>query len=195
MSNTVRFTLVLTTVCLAAAGGVGGVYLLTKAPIAEKAALTEREARTEVLPAATAFDVIDPDAGVYAGRDADGKLVGYVGVGEARGYGGTLRLMLGLDPAGRVVKVTVLSHSETPGLGAELTKVQSEDTLWKCMGGGKRSPGVAWTDQLAGKTVDQLEIGKGVDAKTGCTITSKGITDAAKDAIRHIDKHRTKETD
>ena len=194
MSNTVRFTLVLTIVCLGAAGGVGGIYLVTKGPIAEKARLTEEQARAQVLPGATTFEAIDEEAGVYAGRDADGKLVGYVAIGAARGYGGMLRLMLGLDGEGRVVKTAVLSHSETPGLGAELTKVQSEDTLWKCMGGGKRTPGKAWTDRLSGKAVDQLEIGKGVDAKTGCTITSRGITEAAKDAIRNIREHCPEKT-
>jgi len=194
MSNTVRFTLVLTIVCAAAAAGVGAVYLVTKAPIADKALLTEQQARTQVLPDAVAFEEVEKDCGIYAGRDPEGKLVGHVAVGEAHGYGGTLRLMLGLGTDGRIVKAVVLAHHETPGLGAELTKRQSTDTLWTCLGNGERHAPVAWTDRLSKKTIDKLEIGKGVDAKTGCTITSRGITEAAKDAIRNIREHCPEKT-
>jgi Na+-translocating ferredoxin:NAD+ oxidoreductase RnfG subunit len=42
-------------------------------------------------------------------------------------------------------------------------------------------------DQFAGKKPDQLDLSKGINAKSGCTITSKAIVNAAKDAVKKIE--------
>lgn len=187
MSNTTRFTLVLTIVCLAAAAGVGGIYLVTREPIAERARQSRASLQKEVLPQAETFRELAPDSGVYAGLK-DGKTVGYVTSGEAAGYGGKLQVMVGLDTDLLVVKAAVLVHHETPGLGAELSKVQSTDTVWTVIFGGERSKGTSWMDQLSGKRKAQLVLGSGVDARTGCTITSKAITEAVRNAIEKVEK-------
>ena len=38
------------------------------------------------------------------------------------GYGGTIDLMVGLNPEGTITGVQVLRHTETPGLGAKITE-------------------------------------------------------------------------
>ena len=188
MSNTVRFALVLTIICLAAGGGLGGVYLLTKEPIAVKAHQTEREVRRAVLGDAKEFREIATDTGVYAGEAADGAIIGYVAVGEARGYGGKLEVMVGLTKELVVVKAAVLTHSETPGLGADCARTLSEDTLWTVLFGGELTEGTSWMDQFAGKRKAQLGLGSGIDARTGCTITSKALVEAAKAAIEKVER-------
>jgi len=188
MSNTVRFTLVLTIVCLAAGGGLGGVYLLTQEPIAVKAYQTEGEVRRAVLPDAKEFREVEESSAVYAGVAEDGAVVGYVAVGEARGYGGKLEVMVGLTKNLAVVKAAVLTHNETPGLGAECARTLSEDTLWTVLFGGERTEGTSWMDQFAGKRKAQLGLGSGIDARTGCTITSKAVVEAAKAAIETVER-------
>ena len=168
MSDTLRFTLVLTCVCAAAAGGVGGVYLLTKEPIAAKAEMTRDEVRKTVLPKARVFTEVEKGSGVDAAREVEGgPVIGYVAVGEAAGYGGKLLLMA--------------------GLGAECAAVKSEDTLWTVLFGGERTVGVSWMDQFQEKKPSQLKLGGGIDAKVGCTITSKAVVEAAKAAIRKVE--------
>ena len=186
MSNTVRFTLVLTLACAAAAGGVGGIYLLTEEPIAQKALETERAARTKVLPQAKTFERVG-DTPVYAGRDENGSTVGHVAVGEARGYGGKLTVMVGLMRDGTIAEAAVLTHHETPGLGAECAKEVSDDTFWSMCAGNASGVKHSWMDQLRGKRKDDLKIGAGVDARTGCTITSKAIVEAAGTAVKKIE--------
>jgi electron transport complex protein RnfG len=185
MNNTVRYTLVLTIVCAAAAAGIGGIYILTKEPIRKKAEETESAVRKAVLSKAETFEALGDN--VLAGKDAQGNVVGYVATGEAGGYGGKLTVMVGLDADLKIVRAAVLSHNETPGLGAEMGKTQTEDTLWTVLGGGERSKGTSWMDQFGGKKLSQLEVGSGIDAKTGCTITSKAITAAAKAAVEQVE--------
>ncbi|HUW59023.1 MAG TPA: FMN-binding protein [Planctomycetota bacterium] len=187
MSNTTRFTVVLTVVCLAAAGGVGSIYLLTRNPIAEKAQESRDALEKEVLPEADSFRELAPGSDVYAGLK-DGRTVGYVAEGEAGGYGGKLQVMVGLDTKLVVVKAAVLVHHETPGLGAECASVKSEDTLWTAIFGGERSEGTSWMDQFSGKRKAQLVLGSGVDARTGCTITSKAVIEAVRNALEKVEK-------
>lgn len=189
MSNYVRFTLVLTIVCVAAGGGVGGVYLLTRGPIARKEFEDEARLRARVLPGAEVFAEVSPGSGVFAGRkSAGGPILGYVAVGEAGGYGGKLQVMVGLDAELVITKAAVLSHHETPGLGAECTHAHSRDTLWTVLFGRERSEGTSWMDQFAGKKRSQLVLGAGIDAKTGCTITGKAVLRAAAEAIAKVEQ-------
>ncbi len=185
------FTIVLTVVCVAAAIGVGGVYLLTKDPIVEKQRQTEDLLRKAVLPGATHFEDVKDEkgapTGVSAGYDkTGGTLIGYAATGEGKGYGGRIVVMVGLSPDLVITKAGVLLQNETPGLGRELGKVKTKDTVWTLLRGQATGKGTSWMDQFSGKRPDQLALGKGVDAKSGCTITSKGIVEAANDAVNRI---------
>jgi electron transport complex protein RnfG len=63
--------------------------------------------------------------------------------------------------------VQVLSHTETPGLGAKITTD-------------------AWTGQFTGKTRDQAALkkdGGAIDAISAATISSRAVTRAVHDAM------------
>ena len=79
--------------------------------------------------------------------------------------------MVGFDEAGSVVNTVVLSHSETPGLGAKCTS------------------DVRFIDQFKGwdPAVRRLAVvkdGGEVDAITASTITSRAYTAAVQNAYR-----------
>ena len=193
MNDTVRFALVLTLVCAAGAAGVGGIYRLTREPIRRKAAEEENRLREQVFPGANVFAEVEPGSGVYTARESEGApVLGYVAVGTAGGYGGELQLMVGLNPDLVIVKVAVLSQQETPGLGADLGKVKSSDTVWDKLAGRPAGKGVSWLDQFEGKPYGQLNA-TGIEAKTGCTLTSNAIIAAARDAIEQAQRTLGKE--
>jgi electron transport complex protein RnfG len=50
---------------------------------------------------------------------ADGKVVGHCVTVTPRGYGGTIELVAGITNDGQLKAIRILSHSETPGLGAK----------------------------------------------------------------------------
>ena len=191
MKESLRFPLVLALVCLGAALGVGGVYALTRGPIAQRKADEARRARKTVSPeGVTDFVVLNDTNDLFKAVDADGKTLGYVATGSARGYGGALLVMCGFDTDLRVLGVVVTSHSETPGLGAELTKVKSNQTLWGLFGLDKSEvTRECWLDQFKGMTGKETDADAGkVDAKTGATITSNAITAAVFQAYQKIEK-------
>lgn len=118
--------LVLFAITLIASASVGGIYLLTKEPIA----LAEQNAKTaalaQVLPSfeETSMQTLtldELDIEVYTAT-AGGAVVGYaINTATMNGFSGLIRLMVGISPEGEVLNVNVLSHAETPGLGSKMT--------------------------------------------------------------------------
>jgi electron transport complex protein RnfG len=103
-------------------------------------------------------------------------LVGYVYTTEGRGYGGEMQVLLAVDPEGKVIKVTVLTQNETPGLGTKATQP-------------------AFLDQLKGRVLDPTlelkKLGGEIDAVTGATISSRAVLAAARSALEQ-DARRAK---
>jgi Na+-translocating ferredoxin:NAD+ oxidoreductase subunit G len=90
------------------------------------------------------------------------------------GYSGLITMMVGFLPDGSISGVRVLSHSETPGLGARMTE---EDFLDQFQGLDP-SDGSVRLDRDGGE----------IDAITAATITSRASTDAVRRAYEAFQK-------
>ena len=92
---------------------------------------------------------------------------------SSSGSQGTIVMMVGFDKDGRISGVSVVSHSETSGIRTKV--VGNESTV----------SGAGALDQYRGKSAEDypLEIGKGIDAVSGATVTGKGITKGVNAAI------------
>jgi electron transport complex protein RnfG len=156
---------------------LSAVYIITKEPI-EAAQLEKQVAALKfVLPE---FDNAILDTKVVKAVDGDSlyiytALKGDVEVGKAintftkKGFGGEIRFMVGVLPDGTINNISVLSHSETPGLGDKLDATKSnfiEKNLLKY----KVNPDAF---------IFQVTKDKGsVDAITAATISSRAFCDA-----------------
>lgn len=99
----------------------------------------------------------------------------------AKGYGGPLRLLVGLDAAGRITGVQVAAHRETPGLGDRIATDHGE---WLRQFQGEslqRTPDAGWAVASEQGEFDQL---------TGATITSRAAIAALKQALTYFAAHR-----
>lgn len=174
---------VLLIVTVIAAGLLGAVNIATKDTIAQVEADAENKSKREVLPDASEFgEEISNDNKNYGdiksyseGKDAEGKVVGYAFNVSTKGFSTGLKLMIGIDTNGVISGVDVLSHNETPGLGANAGE------KWKDL--------PKWVSQFAGKS-GEISVTKSdsagdneVIAITGATITSNGITKAVNSTI------------
>jgi len=108
-------------------------YQLTKPIIAENQRRAIEAALFQVIPGAVRRgDFVITEQGpvavtpespadgipVYAGYDADGKLLGIAANGAAQGYAGLVHLLYGYDPVCQCIRgIKVLKLAETPGLG------------------------------------------------------------------------------
>ncbi len=176
-SNLLNMTLVLFGTCLVCSAILGAVYGITKDPIAAAAAAEARAAIAEVLPeggeiseAKTAE--IDGVKYEYYEEYGGGQTVGYAVKSSTAGFGGTLSLMVGVLPDGTIFNTKVLSHSETPGLGAKCTSDK------KFMG--------QWYGFNKDGNLTVKKDGGDVDAITASTITSRAYALAVAQARKLV---------
>ncbi len=158
-------TIVLALICIITSALLAYTNSLTAPIIADLAVETELNTRKEVLKNAAEFVDEDLNGVAYCiGKDAGGATIGYVFTTAAKGYGGDVKIMVGVNADGTVAGVQILSLSETPGLGMNAT-----------------NPG--FLEQFIGKTygigVNKNEPGENeIKALTGATITSNAVTNA-----------------
>lgn len=167
-SNLTNMVLVLGLTCLLCSAVLGGAYVLTKEPIEAAAVAKTNAAIAQVLPHFE--EVVYNEEGRYYTAIDGGTVVGYAIETTTVGFGGPLSLIVGITPDGVVYNTSVLSHAETPGLGA------------KCATDAK------FMDQWRGfdPSIKKLSVkkdGGDVDAITASTITSRAYTLAVENAI------------
>lgn len=158
--------LILTAICATATLLLALTNMLTQGKIAANADEKAAESRMLVLEAAD-YVQLDEEGKVYGALDFNRHQTGVVVVTETKGYGGTIQVMTGVRTSGEVSGVTILSMSETPGLGA---KTKEEAFLAQYL--GTNDPDLAVNKD-----------GGNIQAVSGATISSRAVTDAVNAAI------------
>ena len=171
MKQIIRLTGTLLLIAAVVAGALALVNKTTQ-PIIETANSEKTQRAIElVLPGGYQEEITDfsDDTGivskVYKGQK------GYaVEVGPG-GFDSTITMMVGVDLAGKVLGISVISHTETAGLGA--------------VAAAATSAGIEFRDQFVGLS-GPVAVGKDggtVDAITNATITSRAICDGINAAL------------
>lgn len=163
-------TAVLVVICIVVSAALAGTNLLTKDKIAEQQAMKSESSRRLVLSTAESFE--SQDNGTYYTGVANGKTVGYVFETSAKGYGGDVNVMTGISADGEITGVVILSHSETPGLGANAEKEDFRSQY-------NQSVPEDEIKTVKYKTPENGEI----EAMTGATVTSTAVTNAVNSAV------------
>ena len=176
----------LTVIALVVAALLGLVNSITAGKIAEIDAENTRIAMSAVVPEGSEFtDKLEISDEVAAAAAAQGgKLTelygvknagadaGYVMKIAASGSQGTITMMVGVDANKAITGISVVSHSETSGIGT------------KVMGNEANAAGVPVLDQFIGMSGSgSLVVGKTVTAISGATVSTKGITMGANAAL------------
>jgi electron transport complex protein RnfG len=173
-------------VITAVSGGVLGlVYGMTKDAIAEVDQKKNEAAIKAVLPLENVTYVADTLKYNYEGvdmtfpcnlaYDANGNFQGAAVKTNEGGFGGKIDMMVGFAADGTIKGTSVLSHSETPGLGANMT--------------GK------FKDQFVDKNPANYKLtvtkdGGDVDAITAATITSRAFSKAVDKAYKAFEANK-----
>lgn len=177
-STLTNMVIALVVITLGASAALGGVYELTKDPIAAARLAKKNNAISSVIPA---FDNV-PTTDVYKVPVEGDTLFLYPGtlngelIGTAvesfsmKGFSGEIKVMIGFLPDGTINDVAVLEHKETPGLGDKMDRKKSD-----------------WSVQFKGKNPAEFQIsvtkdGGDIDAITASTISSRAFCDAVNKA-------------
>ena len=182
----IKDALALTLITLVAGVALGGVYEITKDPIAKQDAQAIAEAYEQVFTDAAAFEAVEMDdtltktirdqldqegykaqsiEEVMRAEDQSGETLGYAfTVVTSEGYGGDIQFSMGVQNDGTLNGISILSIGETAGLG------MNADTP-------------AFKDQFVGKQVEKLQYTKNgatqddeINAISGATVTTNAMT-------------------
>ena len=146
--------------------------------IQQNAIKTEQEALGEVLPAGERFETTEIPAVSVEGVTVEkvnvamsgDKVVGYVvTVVSNAGYGGDIKVMVGIDKDMAVTGVEILESSETAGLGANASKPNFINQFLGAKNNLTVVKGAAGPDQIS--------------AISSATITSKAVTSCVNAAL------------
>ena len=166
-------SIVLVCICLIVTLALAGTYSIANPKIIENQMKAADEARMLVLPDGDSFTE-------YEGELADGVLDCYIADNKAgmavtanyKGFGGAVKVSVGIDAEGNITGVTVTEHAETPGLG---TKAMTVEYLAQYQGLGEVVGGHINSDT-------------NVDAITGATITSNAVYCSVEAALNQFEK-------
>ncbi len=191
-SNMFKNTLILVVITLVAVAALAVVNQITKEPIAQAEINQKAEAYKVVYADAVGFDEIDgldkmiensamlfDDNGLsgctvsdaLAVKDANGNVEGYViSSTSPNGYGGEIQVAIGIKN-GKLTGLTVISNSETPGLGSKCTESDFQNQFKN-----KSAEILSYTKSGASSDTE-------IDAISGATITTSAVTEAVNAAI------------
>lgn len=186
MNKIVKNAIILTVITLISGLGLGFVYEITKAPIKASQEKEKQIAYKTVLKEANKFEAYeDFDAEeaqkllesnnlqgesiseVAVAKDDANKDIGYVITALTKeGYGGEIKVSVGIQMDGTVTGIEILSISETAGLGMKASEA-------------------SFKDQFKDKQVEKFSYTKNgeqgddkIDALSGATITTSAVTNA-----------------
>lgn len=188
MRESTKMVVVLTVIAVISGVVLSQVYDLTYNQIQTNKARVLEGSIFEVLPGAVDMRVIESRSNLfvtqenvdvsnpepvdsepfrmYQGLDANGQSVGFTYISEASGYGGLVRVMIGIDDITQTIAgIAIIEHGETPGLGS---RIENEDFRNQFVGLGIEDP---------------IDLGQDIDNISGATVSTKAVVNAVKKDI------------
>ena len=150
----------ITVVVFASVGLVTWTDSITRDKIEEQEEQQIQSRLEEMFPSMSEYTFEDDIYTIYS----DGAGIGYAFLAVGKGYGGDIDILVGLEDETTVKGVTIISHLESPGLGARVTES-------------------SFRDQFAGLNISDVALkqdGGQIDAITGATISSEAVVDAVR---------------
>ena len=182
MKDIIKVTLSLVIIFIAAGVIMGVTYKYTS-PIKFKAEKKEKEEAlkemapdaTEPITASGKWTVHSKNFEYYEAK-AGGRPVAFIASTAGKGYSSFIQMLVSLGTDMKIRDVKILSLNETPGLGDQVLEK-------------------SFIEQFKGKSLGQIVLIKGetkenIQAISGATISSRGVTNGIKDAVQTlIDKY------
>ena len=168
--------LTLFVICLVVTFLLAFTNVFTKDAILNQELKAQESSQRIVLPGAISFLESEQDGiKFYTGFDENNNKIGYVFSNEDKGYGGTIKVMTGITSDGQIQGIAILSHNETPGLGANITSDKFTEQF-------KVNAPKNGFSIIKGKENKSSEI----SAITGATISSTAVTNAVNKSIEQF---------
>lgn len=176
MDENIRLISALVIVCLISGISLSVVYAKTIPMINRNKAEVLKRAILEVNPKCMEYnkidslEILDEKEGltaVYKCEDVSGNNNGYALVVEGVGFGGNMKILVGINDKYELTGIRVMEHLETPGLGEKITEEQ-------------------FLSQFRGKLAPLRE--DEFDTITGATISSSKVIELVVNGVNKLRK-------
>ncbi|MCF8000260.1 MAG: RnfABCDGE type electron transport complex subunit G [Halanaerobiales bacterium] len=171
-----KLILTLTVIGIISAIALSFVYQWTTPYIEKHQLETRKEALRDVIPQAQEYKEVErADQTFYEGYDSGGNRTGVAMIASGPGYQNVIELMIGVNlNSQKIYGIKILTHEETPGLGARITGDEyKENYVDKPFG-----------DYTVVKREPQSDLE--VEAIAGATISSKSVAKIVENAVEQI---------
>ncbi len=181
---------------LAGVCGICGMLILmsltaTKDRIEQELINDKRKMLEQIIPSSVFDNQITQDVLIIESELSDslevniglknGSVSAVAFQSQADGYGGAIKVILGINPKGELLGVRVISHAETPGLGDKI-EINKDD----------------WITSFDGKSLENLTLeqwavkkdGGEFDQFTGATITPRAVVQAVYLGLQQFKLHK-----
>lgn len=128
------------------------------------------ETLKKVFPQAEAFEEISPEPLTFSAKNLDEEVFGYVALTQANGYGGPLKIAVGIGLNGQIISLIIIDHKETPSY---LQEVLLQGYLNNFQGTKVTSP---------------FALGIDLDGISGATVTCDAMAKAVRLAAHSVGK-------
>ena len=187
MRDIIKMVVVLTVICVASAFALSFVNNVTKAPREYQLLKFVQEPSIKAVLSGYDNDPVKDLIKIPEGKDEkgkeiflnvfpakkDGKVFAVAYAAAARGYHDLIDVMVGINKDAKITGISIMTHSETPGLGARVVEPK-------------------FTSQFKGLDLggDLNLTGKGgkVEGITGATFSSTGVVNAVRKAMEEFPK-------
>jgi electron transport complex protein RnfG len=188
VKDIIKMIVVLTLICAASGLILSAVYDVTKGPIEYARLKNVKEPAVKAVLKGYDNDPIKDRIEIPVGKDKKGKPVKLVVFpakkggktfavafeGTGSGYGGKIGVMVGINVEKKdITGISIVAHSETPGLGARIVEPQ-------------------FTDSFKGKSLAKELSKDQINALSGATFSTKGTVAAVNQARGLLEKYRDK---
>jgi electron transport complex protein RnfG len=177
-----KMMVVLTVIAAASGMALSAVYRVTKGPIEYQTIKFVKEPAVKKVLTGYDNDPIADRKKITMGTDERGSPVVLIVFpakragetfavaleGQAKGYHGSIGVMVGVSRAGTLIDIGITSHSETPGVGSRVQEASFTDQF----------KGLPATGELT------------VDAISGATYSSRGVVMAVEQARGYVEQFK-----
>ena len=199
-SASLSMILVLSSIAMLSGFLVVLVSQLTAPLIAENQRLAIERALVQVIPGSVAhqefyfldgsllpMDESATGESIYAGYDADGKLLGVAARAASQGYAGMIYLLYGYDPACECIRgIQVLKMAETPGLGDKIIKDANFQANFDALDAEVDMNKMALVNPIVTVKHGTKQHPWEIDAISGATISAKAVGKALNQSAQSL---------
>lgn len=172
----VKLSVVLLLVCAVVAGVLGGIDFVTSDRIAQQQEIRTSRAYAAVLRAES-YAEVEFDTAAFPAVESIALAgdSGYVVMTAFPGAQGMITMAVGVDRSLDCTGISIISHSETSGLGANAASASEAGQSFRAQFVGQ------------GDDIATTKAGGSIDVLAGATITTEAVVGAVADAIAAVE--------